>query len=212
MSNIKTGREPTESLNESWRVIPGYSAYEVSDWGRVRRRQAKCGWPAGHILHPGDSNARHRWVIIVGDDGRPKKQFVHRLVAMAFIGPSPFEGAMVLHHDDNPTHNRAENLYWGNHQQNVQDARLNRKGPGEPRKHGGQPGEANGAAVLTEQNVRDIKRYLKLGLCGSCIARIYGVQKESIYNIAKGRNWTHVTEASSPNMTRLLGSPAEWRA
>jgi hypothetical protein len=186
------------SVTEEWRPVPGYSAYEVSDQGRVRRRRGARGWAAGHLLKPAEARSGHRYVILAGDDGRTRKQFVHRLVATAFLGPPPFEGALVLHQDDDPSNNTAGNLYWGTHQDNVLDAKLNRKLPDAPRRRGGQPGEANGAAILTAAEVMKIKGLLGIGICGACISRLYGVKKETIYAIAKGRIWAHVTDEACP--------------
>lgn len=182
---------------EQWRIVPEFSAYEVSNAGLVRRRFAKGRWPAGHILSPGEADSGHLYVMLTDDRGKIRKQFIHRLVAIAFIGPAPFADAFVLHHDDRPTHNSPDNLYWGDRAQNAVDAKLNRKIPREVSQQGAQPGEANSSAVLSEANVIEIKRYLKLGLCGACIARLYGVNKETIYSIAKNRTWKHVQEASA---------------
>lgn len=179
---------------ETWRKVVGFDVYEVSNHGRVRRREAKGRWPAGHILSPAQARSGHLFVILTNHDGLARKQFVHRAVAAAFVGPSPFEGALVLHHDDNPLNNRPENLYWGDHAQNARDARLNRRLPGEVSQRGAQPGELNSSAVLSEVDVIAIKRHIALGLCGACVARLYGVRKETIYSIAKGRTWTHLAE------------------
>lgn len=177
---------------EEWRVVPEHPSYEVSNHGQVRRRYAKGRWKAGHILRPGQSHSGHLYVIITNGDGLARKQFVHRLVAAAFVGPCPFEGAYVLHHDDVPTNNRPENLYWGDHSQNVKDARLNRKSPGEVSQQSAQPGEENSSAILSVDDVLEIKKRLAQGLCGSCLARLYGVKKETIYSIAKRRTWAQV--------------------
>jgi len=187
----------TRPVVEEWRSVPGYPAYEVSDDGRVRRRFAKGRWAAGHVLSPGRAYSGHLFVILTDETGHAKKQFVHRIVAAAFIGPAPFEGAMVLHHDDDPTHNLPSNLYWGDRVENARDAKLNRKRPGEVSQRGARPGEANSSAVLTEADVIDVRRYLDLGLCGACIARMFGVRKETIYSIAKGRTWTHLERRSA---------------
>jgi hypothetical protein len=185
-----------DAVAEEWRAVAGFDDYEVSDHGHVRRRIANGRWRAGHVLSPGQAHSGHLYVLLTRASGRPKKQFVHRLVAVAFISSPPFEDAFVLHHDDNPTHNIPANLYWGDHSQNARDARLNRKLPGEVSQRGSQHGEANSSAVLSAADVREIRRYLDLGLCGACIARMYGVRKESIYHIAKGRTWIHVEGAA----------------
>lgn len=183
---------------EEWRVVPDFPAYEVSDLGRVRRHISARGWGAGHVLKPAAAHSGHLYVMLSDRKGNARKQFVHRLVALAFFGPPPARGALVLHRDDVPTNNSPANLYWGTHRQNIEDAKLNRRPATERRKRGAQPGGANSAAVLSERQVKRIKGLLGIGLCGACIARLHGVRKETIYAIAKGRIWTHVTEEETP--------------
>jgi hypothetical protein len=182
----------SDTADETWKIVASFPAYEVSDRGRVRRRLTKGRWPAGHILSPGQARSGHLYVMLTDAKGCVQKQFIHRLVAIAFVGPAPFEGAFVLHHDDRPQHNVPENLYWGDRRQNARDAKLNRRYPGEVSQRGAQPGTANPATVLTERDVLQIRRYLDMGLCGACVARLYGVRKETIYCIAKGRTWAHL--------------------
>lgn len=44
---------------------------------------------------------------------------VHRAVCEAFHGPKPFEGAVVIHIDEDGTNNRADNLKWGTQKENL---------------------------------------------------------------------------------------------
>lgn len=44
---------------------------------------------------------------------------VHRAVCEAFHGPAPFEGAVVIHLDDDAHNNRPENLKWGTQKENM---------------------------------------------------------------------------------------------
>jgi hypothetical protein len=179
---------------EEWKPVVGYPEYVVSDHGRVRRAAKRKGGSLGHVLSPGSKAGGHRYVYLVAEGEKPKKQYIHRLVAAAFIGPAPFDGALVLHQDDDCIHNRPENLYWGTREQNVRDAQFNRKRHSDVRPQGAQFGEENSSAVLSESDVIKIRHYISLGMCGACIAKIYGVKKESIYNIAKGRTWVDVKE------------------
>jgi hypothetical protein len=72
--------------------------------------------PYGGTPHWGVwSKAEARWIIIV--DGRTYK--VARLVAEAFHGPRPFDGAVVMHLDENAANNRADNLKWGTQKENL---------------------------------------------------------------------------------------------
>lgn len=44
---------------------------------------------------------------------------VHQLVCEAFNGPKPFDGAVVMHVDENAANNRADNLQWGTQKENL---------------------------------------------------------------------------------------------
>jgi len=44
---------------------------------------------------------------------------IARLVAEAFHGPAPFDGAVVMHLDENATNNRASNIKWGTQKENL---------------------------------------------------------------------------------------------
>lgn len=56
----------------------------------------------------------------VRDAARWADVYVHVLVCLAWHGEPPFEGAMVLHLDDDPTNNHAANLRWGSASENRQ--------------------------------------------------------------------------------------------
>lgn len=93
---------------EDWSTIHD-TAYRVSSLGRVAS-------PQGKILTPfvGDK-AGHLRVTIDG-----KHEYVHRLVAQAFLGP---ESGEVCHNDNDPTNNDAGNLRWDTRSANVLDLR-----------------------------------------------------------------------------------------
>lgn len=44
---------------------------------------------------------------------------IHRLVCEAFHGPAPFEGAVVIHIDEDAHNNRPANLKWGTQKENL---------------------------------------------------------------------------------------------
>ena len=44
---------------------------------------------------------------------------IHRLVCEAFHGPPPFDGAVVMHIDDDPANNTPENLKWATQKENL---------------------------------------------------------------------------------------------
>lgn len=94
------------AVEERWRDLDGLV---VSERGRVAR------------LLPVDSSHRYPRVSVAG-----QKRYVHQLVAEAWHGPRP-DGALALHHDDDPDNPDARNLRWGSHADNAEDARRNRK-------------------------------------------------------------------------------------
>jgi DNA-binding CsgD family transcriptional regulator len=54
-------------------------------------------------------------------------------------------------------------------------------------------GEDNNLAVLTEQNVRDI-RNLAQHSTYKLIAQQYGIHPSTVYRIVKAKSWSHVTD------------------
>lgn len=106
---------------EEWRSIPGHPMYDVSDQGRVRSwfigswSTARRSEP--RILRPRPIQSGHLQLRL---DGR-KSLLVHRLVALAFIGPPPFDGALVRHLDDDPLNNHPSNLAYGTKADNARD-------------------------------------------------------------------------------------------
>ena len=92
-------------MKEVWKDIPMYAGiYEVSNLGQVRSKItgaiAKCGFN-----HKGYLRA---YLYL---NGRVKKEFIHRLVALTFI-PNPNGYPYVNHKDECKTNNRVDNLEW----------------------------------------------------------------------------------------------------
>lgn len=56
-------------------------------------------------------------------------------------------------------------------------------------------GEASPGSKLTEDQVRQIRRFIAGGQSLRGIARIYGVNNATVWNIAHGKTWAHVKEA-----------------
>lgn len=65
----------------------------------------------------GNTKRKYKHVCYGGE-----KHDVHRLVASAFV-PNPDNKPCVCHTDDDPQNNSVDNLWWGTHTENMQDAR-----------------------------------------------------------------------------------------
>lgn len=162
---------------EQWKSVVGYEGlYEVSSHGRVRSLDRagtqRCGPKRikGRML---TSNASRggRPSVSLRKDGMAKYPRIHRIVAAAFIGPPPNDGAVVCHSDGDPTNNRADNLAWH---------------PGRVRSN---RGAKNGRNKLTEAVVREIRAMIAAGKTQRTIAAKCGIHHTTVNNIKTGRTW-----------------------
>lgn len=169
---------------EIWRPVVGYEGhYEVSDLGRVRsvdrelvshfgRRLYRRTYK-GHILTP-SLVAGRRWIVALSrPPARPHSYSVHLLVLLAFVGPRP-AGCYGCRLDGDVNNNRLTNLTW----------RPEKSMP---------KGERHHAAKLTEQQVQSIRRQWALGEQPKELAQRFGVTPATIYWIASGKTWAHVS-------------------
>jgi hypothetical protein len=183
-------------LQEKWKAIEGYEDfYEVSSLGRVRsvdrvvERRTRFGVGEmrvrGKILSPGTSPEGYLKVSLCTENVS-RSCYIHRMVLEAFVSPCP-EGMEACHNDGDRLNNAVENLRWdtraNNHADKVKHGTDNR-------------GERHYGAKLAEADVVEIKRQIaadnRRGLCVE-LAREHGVSPYTIYDIANGKNWSHVT-------------------
>jgi hypothetical protein len=125
--------------------------------------------------------------------GRVMTEHVHRVVYRLRYGEVP-PGLFVLHRCDNPRCCNPAHLFLGTHTDNMRDmwekGRGSRLGcPYQPPDHRRARGPANGAAKLTDEIVREIRRS---SVDAGSLARLFGVTRENIYSIRNGKTWRHV--------------------
>lgn len=108
--------------NEVWRMAPAACpGVMVSSLGRYMTYPFRGPMPGGGSRWYGGEPTYGR----PDDKGRlgltknGKNYRVHRLVCEAFHGPAPFEGAVVMHLDEDNQNNRADNLKWGTQKENL---------------------------------------------------------------------------------------------
>ena len=105
-------------MSERWAWIPGFEfEYEVSTNGRVRSYRGS----KPRILRPTVDTHGYLMVSLCGRQGPVggRIQRVHRLVLLAFVGPSDL---LTRHLDDNPLNNSLSNLVYGTAAENANDA------------------------------------------------------------------------------------------
>lgn len=113
-----------------WRMIVGYSGYEASEAGSIRRRLT------GNATHPGRELKQrlergYLSVKLYADDGKQRTLFVSRAVCLAFHGPA--NGLSACHRNGIRSDNREGNLYWGTDEENHADRRFHARNGRQPR-------------------------------------------------------------------------------
>lgn len=108
---------------EEWKTAPGMLGhFEVSNTGRVRRATPGKNAAVGSITKAQPQGKYgHRAIVRMGESGRKEKFYVHRLVALAFIGEPPEGKQMIRHLDSDPGNNAVDNLAWGTAAENSLD-------------------------------------------------------------------------------------------
>lgn len=187
-------------MNEMWRSVVGWEGlYEVSQIGSVRsveRIAESYGgrkWLRPSTVIKQRHNCQGYLLVNLSDGKRYKTVAVHRLVALAFLGPHPI-GITVNHKDGDKNNNTIENLEYCTMAENLQHAlrtglRINARG------------SKNGQSKLNEVQVIDILRRLGLGESQTQIAKDYPVTSTLINLIAKRRIWQHVQLGNTQEIT-----------
>lgn len=163
--------EGPNSLREEWRSITKRGrALEVSDLGRVR-------WN-GRFL--GQKVASGYLTIATRVAGVILYEIVHRLVLEAFVGECP-AGHEARHLDGNRINNHRSNLEWSTHSENMDDQKV----------HGTRARcERTAGAKLTATQVDLIRERVARGEKQAALAREFGVTRDTIGNIIRGKSWT----------------------
>ncbi len=112
-------------MTEQWKRIDTDGWYEVSSLGRVRSWRAKGGAANVRAVRPrllSTKPGKGAYIQVnLTLDGRSVVLRVHRLVAIAFLGPPPGEGYQAAHWNGDRFDNRAQNLRWATPLQNAKD-------------------------------------------------------------------------------------------
>lgn len=181
-------------LPEEWRPIEGWPDYEISNLGRVRRMTDAVSLmygglrkivrtPADYILKPAvkGTSAKYKYHgVVLTRDSQSRSFKIAVLVCRAFCGEKPSSLHHAAHRDGNSFNDRADNLYWVTPKQNGADRS----------RHGRTPRSIDiGWNKLKEEDVLKIRALLSDGISAGMIARMYGVERNTIQNIKANKNW-----------------------
>lgn len=122
-------------------------------------------------------------ILLCTKNGKRKGFRIATLVMLVFNGnpPKGMKDATVDHIDGNILNNHYTNLRWLERSDN---SKL---------KHTSYKGENNPSCILTEKEVVEICELLVQGKSLKLIANLYGVDKSTISNIKRHKNWCYIT-------------------
>jgi len=167
-------------LNETYLIlkpIPGFSMYKARSDGeiinsRTKEIKSKCM----------RKDRSYYQISLHNDFGEQKTVFVHKLMALAFFGVR--NKTWEINHKDGKKkyYNGIENIEYVKHVDNMKHAAENNL-----MQHGTQrPGNK-----LSEDDVIYI---FKSNMINTHLAGIFGVHKQTISNIKKGKKWGWLTK------------------
>lgn len=180
---------------EVWKDIKGYEGvYQVSNMGRVKSldrlveyKNGKNVPKKGRFLKP-DIGKSNYGRVTLRDGEKSNRSFVHRLVALEFLG-NPFEGKVlkgkteVNHMDGNTFNNKLTNLEWVTKEENMLHARENGFTA---------HGSINGRAILDDRDISVVRRLYDKGVTQQVLSEAYGVSRANISNIVNVKTWKRI--------------------
>ncbi len=143
---------------ELWIPIDSHPRYAVSNEGRVKNLKT------GRVLKPG----RHTFgyhLYGLSTNAKSTTFTAHSLVCRAFHGPPPTPKSVVMHLNDDPGDNRADNVKWGSQKDNLSTAR--------------NIGRAGQVSAAVRQDILKATEVMS----DAEVAGIYGIGVQSVRNI-----------------------------
>lgn len=175
-------------MDETWKPIPGYSMYEVSNRGQVRSwHNNKWGRRNEPLILKPQLRKNGYLHVSLRKNGQTITALIHALVLTAFIGPCPID-LECCHGNGDPADNLLSNLRWDTRSANMKDAY----------KHGSREsidlrGENHHQAKLTNAQVIEVRHlYAQGNISQAEIGEKFGMSRPGISAIINRRNWAHI--------------------
>ena len=165
---------------DNWKVIPD-TDYIASEDGRIARLK---------ILSTRKNDGGYLEAEIhIG--GKVKKRLVHRLVALAHIGPPPTPKHEINHRDGVKGNNAASNLAWVTPKENTRHAldvlHISRA-----------RGDQHWRSKITAAKVVAMREQAARGETYRDLAAASGLSEQQVGDICRGRQWVHAGGPISP--------------
>lgn len=176
---------------EIWKDVAGYEgSYEVSSLGRVRSLKRVVALGNGlnrrirsRILKLNKGGSGYYTVSL--RDGSQRTVNVHQIVAVAFLGERK-DGLDINHINGIKTDNRVKNLEYISRTKNIH--------------HALKVGLMR--VKLTPEDVRNIRERVQAG-SRKALAKEFGVTRQTIGHIVRGKTWTCIEAKGRRRIDRL---------
>jgi hypothetical protein len=170
---------------EKWKELPTKKGavrkrYAISNLGRIVSFIEKMD--EGTLLKT--SLTQRFPSVTLKISGKSQVYYIHRLVAEHFVRRPSSRHRFVIHLDHVKENNRAKNLKWVTHEDQIEHAKKDPVFSVENRTR---------EYKLNESKVKQIKKKLKAGKTPmKVLAKQFGVTEMQLYRIKSGENWGHV--------------------
>lgn len=173
-----------------WRDVPGWEGeIQVSNTGLVRRIRKWTRWGSVPVSPPASirfvEKEGYNRVMLVRK-GERWMVGVHRLVALAFIGPPPDGNRTVINHiDSNRSNNTVSNLEWCSHAENHAHAVAAGR-------------HARGSSLPQTKLTREIVLLMRAryadGHTFTQLSKTFGLTRSAVRHAVTGKTWSYVPE------------------
>lgn len=164
------------------KLIDGYTHYSVFEDGTIFSSKSGKNIKPLNTSRNKQGKLRKYHRVCLCEGGVKRYYAIHRLVARAFI-PNPENKPHVNHKDANRFNNSVDNLEWVTVQENIEHSVANRLNP---------VGERCGQSVVTEEQVREIRKLRETGMSYPEISKLTGVKLSTCGAIGRRQNWFHI--------------------
>lgn len=116
-------------MAEDWKIIPGFSDYEISENGKIRSQDRVKSYRSGRKMnlvgkekllrkHPANG---FLMTDLIDDRGKRRTVYPHKMVAVVFVeNDKPRKKKVVMHIDGNTENNHISNLRWASVSESIQ--------------------------------------------------------------------------------------------
>lgn len=151
----------------------GIDGVEIGNNGVVTFENRRTGERIFTIGSEANGYYRFSWR---DDAGKVKAEFVHRMVAKAFI-TNDAKHEMVLHKNDLKWDNRVENLYWGDRYMNALDMKRNGIKPN------------SGRRPLNLKTAEEMRGLREEGISTYQLASLFNCSRRLVQKVLKNEVW-----------------------